>query len=66
MRFGVAHRHVNSILRRAHLHNVSEVQAHIPILETTDEGKQALLMGLEYLVNIAFVDDEEVTTGITF
>ena len=36
------------------------VQAHIPILETTDEGKQALLMGLEYLVNIAFVDDEEV------
>lgn len=36
-------------------------QAHIPILETTDEGKQALLMGLEYLVNIAFVDDEEVS-----
>ena len=37
-----------------------DMQAHIPILETTDEGKQALLMGLEYLVNIAFVDDEEV------
>ena len=37
-----------------------DMQAHITILETTDEGKQALLMGLEYLVNIAFVDDEEV------
>jgi hypothetical protein len=41
------------------------LQAHIPILETTDEGKQALLLGLEYLVNIAFVDDEEVGSGST-
>jgi hypothetical protein len=42
-------------------HPLPGLQAHIPILETTDEGKQALLMGLEYLVNIAFVDDEEVS-----
>lgn len=36
------------------------VQAHIPILEASDESKLALLQGLEYLVQISFVDDDEV------
>lgn len=36
------------------------MQAHIPILETTPEGRAALLAGLQYLTNISFVDDEEV------
>lgn len=63
MRFGVAHRHV---IAHCHAVLILFLQAHIPILETTDEGKQALLMGLEYLVNIAFVDDEEVTLDLHF
>ena len=35
-------------------------QAHIASLETTEENRAALLMGLEYLLNISFVDDDEV------
>ena len=36
------------------------MQAHIASLETTEENRTALLMGLEYLLNISFVDDDEV------
>ncbi|KAE8077306.1 hypothetical protein FH972_015878 [Carpinus fangiana] len=33
---------------------------HIRVLETTQENIAALLMGLEYLLNISYVDDTEV------
>lgn len=33
---------------------------HIRVLETTQENITALLMGLEYLINISYVDDTEV------
>eukprot|EP00252_Welwitschia_mirabilis_P021498 TRINITY_DN552_c0_g1_i7.p1 TRINITY_DN552_c0_g1~~TRINITY_DN552_c0_g1_i7.p1 ORF type:complete len:1076 (+),score=191.44 TRINITY_DN552_c0_g1_i7:303-3530(+) len=33
---------------------------HIRSLETTDENKAALLLGLQYLINISYVDDTEV------
>lgn len=36
------------------------VQSHIRILESTPENINALLMGLEYLINISYVDDNEV------
>ncbi len=35
-------------------------QAHIGALESSEENRAALLMGLEYLINISFVDDDEV------
>ncbi|XP_009351846.1 protein EXPORTIN 1A isoform X1 [Pyrus x bretschneideri] len=35
-------------------------KAHIRVLETTQETIAALLMGLEYLINISYVDDTEV------
>jgi hypothetical protein len=36
------------------------MQVHIRILETTQENISALLLGLEYLINISYVDDTEV------
>ncbi|XP_039139910.1 protein EXPORTIN 1A-like [Dioscorea cayenensis subsp. rotundata] len=33
---------------------------HIQILESTAESRAALLLGLEYLINISYVDDTEV------
>jgi hypothetical protein len=36
------------------------MQFHIRVLETTQENITALLMGLEYLINISYVDDTEV------
>lgn len=36
------------------------MQSHIRILEATPENINALLMGLEYLINISYVDDNEV------
>ncbi|XP_027362296.1 protein EXPORTIN 1A-like isoform X7 [Abrus precatorius] len=59
----------------AYLHGSSEEQAfiqnlalfftsfykvHIRILESTQENISALLLGLEYLINISYVDDTEV------
>ncbi|KAB2596947.1 exportin-1-like [Pyrus ussuriensis x Pyrus communis] len=35
-------------------------KSHIRVLETTPETIAALLMGLEYLINISYVDDTEV------
>ncbi|KAM0943808.1 putative importin-beta domain, armadillo-like helical, exportin-1/Importin-beta [Dioscorea sansibarensis] len=35
-------------------------KSHIRILESTPESRAALLMGLEYLINISYVDDTEV------
>ncbi|KAK2425786.1 Exportin-1 [Trifolium repens] len=35
-------------------------KAHIRILESTQENISALLLGLEYLINISYVDDTEV------
>lgn len=36
------------------------VQFHIRVLESTQENISALLMGLEYLINISYVDETEV------
>lgn len=36
------------------------MQSHIRVLETTQENTTALLLGLEYLINISYVDDTEV------
>lgn len=36
------------------------MQSHIRILEATPENINSLLMGLEYLINISYVDDNEV------
>lgn len=36
------------------------MQVHIRILESTQENISALLVGLEYLINISYVDDTEV------
>ena len=36
------------------------MQAHITILEGAEDSRRALLQGLEYLVQISFVDDDEV------
>ncbi|KGN53691.1 protein EXPORTIN 1A [Cucumis sativus] len=35
-------------------------KSHIRVLESTQESIAALLMGLEYLINISYVDDNEV------
>ncbi|PIA33613.1 hypothetical protein AQUCO_04100203v1 [Aquilegia coerulea] len=35
-------------------------KSHIRVLESTTENKSALLMGLEYLIGISYVDDTEV------
>ena len=35
-------------------------QAHLASLETTDENRAALLVGLDYLLKISFVEDDEV------
>ncbi|KAK2356221.1 protein EXPORTIN 1A [Trifolium repens] len=36
------------------------LQVHIRILESTQENISNLLLGLEYLINISYVDDTEV------
>ena len=36
---------------------IVSLQSHIHILETTPENWAALLMGLQYLINISYVDD---------
>ncbi|KAJ1391230.1 Exportin-1/Importin-beta-like [Sesbania bispinosa] len=39
------------------------MQVHIRILESTQENISVLLLGLEYLINISYVDDTEVFKG---
>ena len=36
------------------------MQNHMRILEITPENRAALLLGLEYLIGISYVDDTEV------
>jgi hypothetical protein len=36
------------------------VQLHYRPLEASDDGRAALLVGLEYLIQISFVNDDEV------
>ena len=36
------------------------LQAHIGPLEASEQGRLALLAGLDYLINISFVPDDEV------
>ena len=38
---------------------IVSLQSHICILENTPENWAALLMGLQYLINISYVDDIE-------
>lgn len=38
----------------------SYVQSHIRVLEAPGDNIAALLMGLEYLIKISYVDDTEV------
>ncbi|KAK7346817.1 hypothetical protein VNO80_21340 [Phaseolus coccineus] len=38
----------------------TEEQVHIRVLESTEENIASLLVGLEYLINISYVDDTEV------
>lgn len=52
--------HINSMITN-HLSDVILlVQFHIRVLESTQENISALLMGLEYLINISYVDETEV------
>ncbi|KVI04773.1 Armadillo-like helical [Cynara cardunculus var. scolymus] len=44
----------------AYANGSSEEQFHIRVLESTQENIAALLMGLEYLLSISYVDDTEV------
>ncbi|KAH9322911.1 hypothetical protein KI387_017550, partial [Taxus chinensis] len=44
----------------AYANGSTEEQSHIRILESTPENQAALLMGLEYLIGISYVDDTEV------
>ncbi|CAL8152583.1 unnamed protein product [Prunus armeniaca] len=50
---------MDSRVRRALL-GISAAQSHIRVLETTQQNIAALLMGLEYLINISYMDDTEV------
>ncbi|CAL2270567.1 unnamed protein product [Prunus armeniaca] len=50
---------MDSRVRRALL-RISAAQSHIRVLETTQQNIAALLMGLEYLINISYMDDTEV------
>lgn len=36
------------------------MQSHIRVLESSQENISGLLMGLDYLTNISYVDDTEV------
>lgn len=36
------------------------IQSHIRVLESSQENISALLLGLEYLIGISYVDDTEV------
>ena len=38
----------------------SPIQSHIRVLESSQENITALLLGLEYLIGISYVDDTEV------
>ncbi|XP_078432688.1 protein EXPORTIN 1A-like isoform X2 [Wolffia australiana] len=42
------------------LYFTSFFKSHIRVLETTPENRAALLLGLEYLIGISYVDDTEV------
>ncbi|KAK3042774.1 hypothetical protein RJ639_001047 [Escallonia herrerae] len=44
----------------AYAQGSSEDQSHIRVLESTQDNINVLLLGLEYLINISYVDDTEV------
>ena len=48
------------VLLDMRFHLTAFLQAHITILEGSEDSRRALLQGLEYLVQISFVDDDEV------
>lgn len=58
-------RHMHTArVRNKHLyriwHCISPYKVHIRILESTEKNISALLLGLEYVINISYVDDTEV------
>ena len=46
-----------------HLHHQLPPQGHLQSLEGTVENQQALILGLDYLVNLSYVDNIEVGVG---
>nr|GLL19917.1 protein EXPORTIN 1A isoform X1 [Ipomoea trifida] len=50
----------NTNIPEAYAQGTNEDQSHIRVLENSQENINALLMGLEYLINISYVDDTEV------
>ena len=44
----------------AALHLVKSMLVHLTVLEAGEQDRQVLLAGLEYLLNISFVNDDEV------
>ncbi|KAL2558892.1 Protein EXPORTIN 1A [Forsythia ovata] len=62
--FPEAYRNGNSeeqaFIQNLALFFTSFYKSHIRVLESTQENKNALLTGLEYLINISYVDDTEV------
>ncbi|KAI3762342.1 hypothetical protein L1987_52770 [Smallanthus sonchifolius] len=50
----------NTNIPNAYTNGSSEEQFHIHVLESTQESVNSLLICLEYLINISFVDDTEV------
>uniref|UniRef100_A0A169W7P5 Importin N-terminal domain-containing protein n=1 Tax=Daucus carota subsp. sativus TaxID=79200 RepID=A0A169W7P5_DAUCS len=51
---------ISANIPEAYAQGSSEEQFHIRILETAPENITALLVGLEYLIDISYVDDTEV------
>lgn len=49
-----------SFIQNLALFFTSFYKSHIRVLETTPENRAALLMGLQYLISISYVDDTEV------
>ncbi|KAG5559021.1 hypothetical protein RHGRI_008818 [Rhododendron griersonianum] len=50
----------NTNISDAYANGSGEEQSHIRVLESSSENISALLLGLEYLINISYVDDTEV------
>ncbi|PHT53472.1 Exportin-1 [Capsicum baccatum] len=50
----------NTNIPEAYANGSNEEQSHIRVLESSQENISALLLGLQYLINISYVDDTEV------
>lgn len=50
----------NQVFIACSVHSTLHMQAHITTLENGSENQQALTLGLQYLVSISYVDNDEV------